>query len=101
MATLHGYERREWKMQPLSSNVDELLEQWEEVKYISSHITSSDDTNILDYMRRKAQLMTYSQELRYARLSNDTAAEEEYTAKFIEAYTTFSKDFIFRVLKNG
>lgn len=88
-------------MQQLTNPVDELLEQWEEVKYLSSHITSADDIGILDYMRRKAQLMSYSQELRYARLQNNTVVEAEYTAKFIEAYTSFSKDFIFRILKNG
>ena len=88
-------------MQQLTNPVDELLEQWEEIKHISSHITSTDDTDILDYMRRKAQLMTYSQELRYARLMNNTKVEADYTIKFIEAYNAFSKDFIFRILKNG
>lgn len=88
-------------MQPLTNPVDELLVQWEEVKYLSSHIGPSDNIDILDYMHRKSELMHYSQELRYARLSNDSIGEAEYTAKFIEAYTNFSKDFIFRVLKNG
>jgi hypothetical protein len=88
-------------MQQLTNPVDELLEQWEEMKYCSSHIGPTDDTDILDYMRRKSQLMHYSQELRFARLSNNTIDEADYTAKFIEAYTTFSKDFIFRILKNG
>jgi hypothetical protein len=87
-------------MQALT-NVDELLAQWEEVKYLSSHISPTDDIDILDYMQRKGQLMNYSQELRYARLVNNTKDEAEYTTKFIEAYTSFSKDFIFRVLKNG
>lgn len=87
-------------MQALTNNVDDLLAQWEEIKYCSSHIRS-DDIDILDYMRRKGQLMHYSQELRYARLQNNIDVEAEYTAKFIEAYTSFSKDFIFRVLKNG
>ena len=86
-------------MQALT-NVDELLAQWEEIKYCSSHIGPDDDIDILDYMHRKGQLMEYSQELRYARLQNNTKVEAEYTAKFIEAYTNFSKDFIFRVLKN-
>jgi hypothetical protein len=45
--------------------------------------------------------MAYSQELRYARLQNNTEVEAEYTTKFIEAYTNFSRDFIFRILKNG
>ena len=88
-------------MQQLTNPVDELLEQWEEMKYCSSHISPTDDTDILDYMRRKSQLVHYSQELRFARLSNNTIDEADYTAKFIEAYTTFSKDFIFRILKNG
>ena len=88
-------------MQQLINPVDELLEQWEEVKYLSSHITSADDIDILDYMHRKGQLMQYSQELRYARLSNNIIDEADYTAKFIEAYTNFSRDFIFRILKNG
>ena len=88
-------------MQQLTNSVDELLEQWEEVKYLSSHIGPHDNIDILDYMQRKSQLMHYSQELRYARLSNDAIGEAEYTAKFIEAYTNFSKDFIFRILKNG
>ncbi len=88
-------------MQQLINNVDELLAQWEEVKYLSSHIGPTDNIDILDYMQRKSQLMQYSQELRYARLSNDAIGEAEYTAKFIEAYTNFSKDFIFRILKNG
>ena len=83
------------------TNVDEMLAQWEEVKYLSSHISPTDDIDILDYMQRKGQLMHYSQELRYARLVNNTKNEDEYTTKFIEAYTSFSKDFIFRVLKNG
>jgi hypothetical protein len=88
-------------MHQLTNTVDELLEQWEEIKYCSSHIKPTDDTDILDYMRRKAQLMGYSQELRYARLQNNTKVEAEYTEKFIAAYTTFSRDFIFRILKNG
>ena len=88
-------------MQQLTNPVDELLEQWEEIKHVSSHISPTDDIDILDYMQRKGQLMHYSQELRYARLSNNIIDEAEYTAKFIEAYTTFSKDFIFRILKNG
>ena len=88
-------------MQQSINPVDELLEQWEEMKYCSSHITPTDDIDILDYMRRKGQLMAYSQELRYARLQNNTEVEAEYTTKFVEAYTNFSKDFIFRVLKNG
>jgi len=54
-------------MQQSINPVDELLEQWEEMKYCSSHITPTDDIDILDYMRRKGQLMAYSQELRYAR----------------------------------
>ena len=86
-------------MQALT-NVDELLAQWEEIKYLSSHISPNDDIDILDYMRRKSQLMHYSQELRYARLINNTQNEQEYTVKFTEAYTTFIKDFVFRVLKN-
>ena len=88
-------------MQQLTNNVDELLEQWEEMKYCSSHITPNYDLDILDYMNRKGQLMHYSQELRYARLSNNIIDEADYTAKFIEAYTNFSRDFIFRILKNG
>jgi hypothetical protein len=88
-------------MQQLINNVDELLAQWEEIKYVSSHIGPNDNIDILDYMNRKGQLIHYSQELRFARLSNNTIDEADYTAKFIEAYTTFSKDFIFRILKNG
>jgi hypothetical protein len=88
-------------MQASTNNVDDLLEEWEEIKYVSSHISPDDDIDILDYMQRKSQLMHYSQELRYARLVNNTKDEAEYAAKFIEAYTSFSRDFIFRVLKNG
>lgn len=88
-------------MQQLINNVDDLLEQWEEVKYLSSHIGPNDNIDILDYMNRKGQLIHYSQELRYARLSNNIIDEAEYTTKFVEAYTNFSKDFIFRILKNG
>ncbi len=83
-----------------SDNVDELLAQWEEIKYRSSHIGPNDNIDIFNYMQRKSQLMQYSQELRYARLQNNTKVEAEYTEKFIEAYTNFSKDFVFRVLKN-
>lgn len=89
-------------MQQLINNVDDLLEEWEEIKYVSSHISPDDNIDdIMDYMQRTCQLMHYSQELRYARLVNNAADEAEYTAKFIEAYTNFSKDFIFRILKNG
>jgi hypothetical protein len=82
------------------TNVNDMLEEWEQIKYVSSHISPTDDIDILDYMRRKSQLMHYSQELRYARLINDIKSEQEYTIKFTEAYTTFIKDFVFRVLKN-
>lgn len=82
------------------TNVNDMLEEWEQIKYVSSHISPTDDIDILDYMRRKSQLMHYSQELRYARLVNDTQIEQEYTIKFTEAYNTFIKDFVFRVLKN-
>jgi hypothetical protein len=80
-------------------NVNDMLEEWEQIRYVSSHI-SSNDVDILDYMRRKGQIMHYSQELRYARLINNTQIEQEYTVKFTEAYTTFIKDFVFKVLKN-
>jgi hypothetical protein len=85
---------------PALTNVNDMLEEWEQIKYVSSHISPTDDIDILDYMRRKSQLMHYSQELRYARLINDTQIEQEYTVKFTEAYTTFIKDFVFKVLKN-
>lgn len=85
---------------PALTNVNDMLEEWEQIKYVSSHISPDDEVDILDYMRRKGQLMHYSQELRYARLINDTQIEQEYTVKFAEAYTTFIKDFVFKVLKN-
>jgi hypothetical protein len=82
------------------TNVNDMLEEWEQIKYVSSHISPADDIDILDYMRRKSQITNYSQELRYARLINDIKSEQEHTIKFTEAYTTFIKDFVFRVLKN-
>jgi hypothetical protein len=87
-------------MQVSIDDVNAMLEEWEQLKYVSAHIGPNDQTTILAYMQAKCQIMHYSQQLRRARLVNNVDSEQEYTIKFTEAYTAFIKDFIFRVLKN-
>lgn len=87
-------------MQQSTSNIDDLLDEWEQIKYVTSHIGPNDELDIFEYMRLKGLLMTYSHELRFARLNNDAKTEQEYTVKFTEAYNNFVKDFVFKVLKN-
>lgn len=82
-----------------SNNVDDLLEQWEQVKNTPIP-TPCSLTEALEFTRLKNTISDLSRQIRNSRLENDTHAEEYYLKYFNELYDSFSKDFVYRVLKN-
>ena len=89
-------------MQALTDNIDDLLEEWEEIKHRPMHNRSvADDDSRLKFVLQKFEIIEYSQKLRHARLVNNVKDEEKYAEKFVTAYTNFSKNYVFGILKNG
>lgn len=89
-------------MQALTNSIDDLLEEWEEIKHkLRSNHSLLDNDARLKFVMKKFELMEYSQKLRQARLVNNVKDEAEYAEKFVTAYTAFSKDYVFGILKNG
>jgi len=83
-------------MQP---SINELLESWEQIKNKSCP-TALNIADASGYLRAMDKVDQLAQEVRNCRLINDRVGEMRNTAKFIEAYYDFSKDFVFRTLKN-
>ena len=86
-------------MQPLT-NVDEMLEQWEQIKKLSCP-RGDGFYDVIVHECAKNDVEAYAQQIRKSRLVNDIKVEEEACIKFEELYLEFTKNFVFRVLKNG
>jgi hypothetical protein len=88
-------------MQPsVNSEIHELLLQWESIRHISCPTGDSMHEAIV-HECAKNLVDSYAQDLRTSRLENNSLNEVHYTAKFVESYYNFTKDFVFRILKNG
>lgn len=87
-------------MQQSTNNVDELLEQWEKLKNVSAPRNDS-MVEVITHACVLNQIESYAHSLRNSRLTNNKQDELAYTAKFVELYYDFSKDYVFKVLKNG
>ena len=83
----------------VSTNVDDLLEEWEQLKHLKNPDAITKD-EIMAYICWKMVIDQYAQGLRNARLTNNKDNEQESTRLFIDAYIRFSQDFVFKVLKN-
>lgn len=91
-------------MHPLINNIDEdvsgMLETWEMLK----HQTCPKSDGMIEaivYESAKNQVDCYAQDLRNSRLENNIENEIQFTSKFIETYLDFSRDYVFRTLKNS
>ena len=90
-------------MHPLTNNIDEdvngMLETWEILKHKSCPKSDSMIEAIV-HESAKNQVDCYAQDLRNSRLENNIENEILFTSKFIETYLDFSRDYVFRTLKN-
>lgn len=86
-------------MQVSIDNVDDLLEEWEQVKRKRSPYTDGIE-DLTDYIKMKAEIDRYAHSIRYARLTNNQSDELSHTIKFVGSYTQFAKEYVYRVLKN-
>lgn len=86
-------------MQASVNNVDDLLEEWEQIKRKRLPYTAGME-DLTDYIKYKTEIEGYAHHIRYARLTNNQFEESEYAVKFIESYTQFARDYVYRVLKD-
>jgi hypothetical protein len=85
-------------MQALT-NVDDLLAEWEQIKRKRLPNTAGIE-DLTDYIKYKTEIEGYAHNIRYARLTNNQDQESEFAVKFIESYSQFAKDYVYRVLKD-
>ena len=83
----------------MPQSINELLEEWEQIKQLGCP-TAVDIIDVSEYAHAKSLVDALAQEIRNSRLLNDQSKEVRSTTKFIEAYCDFSRDFLFRTLKN-
>ena len=85
-------------MQPLI-NIDELLEQWDEVKTISCPRSSS-MVDVIIHECAKNEVDCLAQDVRIRRLENKKSTKSRHIEEFVNAYYAFTKQFVFKILKN-
>ena len=85
---------------PALTNVDDLLEEWELLKQ-KHYPNLGDKDEVMAFVCWKMTIEDHAMRLRTARLINNKVIEQRSTDQFVDAYTRFSKEFIFKVLKNG
>jgi hypothetical protein len=83
----------------VSDSIDDLLEEWEYIKRKRLPYAAGIE-DLSDYIRSKAEIEGYAHSIRNARLTNDHNQESEFSVKFVESYTQFAKDYVYRVLKD-
>jgi len=83
----------------ISDNIDELLEEWERIKHTPYTDVANKD-EIMAFICWKMVIDEHAQGLRNARLTNNKDSEQAASDLFKDAYIRFSKDFVFKVLKN-
>jgi hypothetical protein len=86
-------------MQASANNLDDLLEEWEQVKRKRLPFTSGME-DLTDYIQYKTEIEGYAHNIRCARLTNNQIEESQFAIKFIESYNQFAKDYVYRVLKD-
>jgi hypothetical protein len=86
-------------MQLLVDIDDELL-QWEKLKNTPIPIPTT-LTEALEFTALKDAVSHLSHQIRNSRLENNSEAEEFYTTHFATCYDKFTKEYVFKVLKNG
>lgn len=83
----------------IDEDVNGMLETWEILKHKSCPRGDSMLEAIV-HESAKNQVDCYAQDLRNSRLENNIDNEIQFTSKFIETYLGFSRDYVFRTLKN-
>jgi hypothetical protein len=84
-------------MLALTNNVDELLEEWEHLKH-RQYPNPSNKDQVMAFICWKMVIDDHARDLRTSRLENNKDKEFKCTKNFIDAYTEFSKDYVFKVL---
>jgi hypothetical protein len=82
------------------TNVDTLLEEWELLKH-QQYPNPANKDEVMAFICWKMTIDEHAKNLRTSRLENNKDKETVCTKKFIRAYNNFSKDYVYRVLKNG
>lgn len=80
-------------------NVDDLLEQWEQVKRVSCPRSDS-MTEAITHECAKNDVEAYATSIRNCRLNNNLTDEPYYIEKFIDSYNKFTSTFVYRILKS-
>jgi len=86
-------------MQMLDNNLDDLLEAWENIKDLPIPVPCTLN-EALEFTDLKQTLTTLSHKIRNSRLENDIFTEEICLEQFCNVYNTFSKEYVYRILKN-
>lgn len=86
-------------MQALT-NVDDLLEEWELLKH-QHYPNPANKDEVMAFICWKMVIDQHAKNLRTSRLENNKDKETTCAKNFIKAYNSFSKEYIYRVLKNG
>lgn len=81
-------------------NPDNLLDSWETIKDAALPLPCTLD-EALEFSRQKALLSALSRQVRNSRLENDIITEESCLTQFCAVYERFSKEYVYKVLKNG
>lgn len=92
-------EQQEWKMQQLTE-ANDLLDEWELYKDHPIPIPCT-LTEALEFTKTKAKLNSLSHQIRNCRLENNDKDELIYLNEFCQIYEVFSKDYVYRILKNA
>jgi len=85
-------------MRPLG-NIDKLLEEWNQIKSISTPVSITADEAI-KFTNIKDNIANTVHALQVSRLQNNSTAEKFYSQQFFEIYNKFNKEYMFKVLKN-
>lgn len=86
-------------MQASIDNIDDLLEEWEQLKH-KQYPNPSNKDEVMSFVCWKMTIDEYAKDLRTSRLENNKDKERKCTKNFINAYNSFSKDYVFKVLTN-
>jgi hypothetical protein len=81
-------------------NIDDELLQWEKLKNTPIPIPTT-LTEALEFTALKDAVSLLSHQIRNSRLENNSEAEEYYVTHFATCYDKFTKEYVFKVLKNG
>lgn len=83
----------------LLANVDKLLEEWNRIRDVSVPVSITAEEAI-KFANVKDHISILVNALQVSRLQNDSKAEQFYSQQFSESYKNFTKEYIFKVLRN-